>query len=214
MALTTSYHLLRTHHSSSSSSDGGQQRGATLGATVEQMVCVGVLLGQSDVDGAAIAAALLCPCAAAGCLDPAAVEAEFGGEVAGILKGLQAMHVVESQLEIKSLINEYSKFLWCVSCWFVVLTITQITGRSTDGLTDQTIQPTDHYNRGSQGDHLRNLLLVVAKDWRAVALRVAWKKVELDSHRFGSKKEEIGALPCRVPWSGVVCGAWVGGSSL
>lgn len=50
-----------------------------------------------------------------------------------------------------------------------------------------------HFLWGGQGDNLRNLLLVVAKDWRAVALRVAWKKVEMETTVFGAKKEEIDA---------------------
>ena len=39
---------------------------------------------------------------------------------------------------------------------------------------------------------------MVAKDWRAVALRVAWKKVELEAGPFRSKKEEIDSM-----WAGL-----------
>ena len=39
---------------------------------------------------------------------------------------------------------------------------------------------------------------MVAKDWRAVALRVAWKKVELEAGPFRSKKEEIDSC-----WAGL-----------
>ncbi len=123
-ALTSSYHHLRKQ-AAAMRAPGARQE-ATLGALVEQMVSVGTLLGQSDVDGAAVAAALLCPCAVAGggaggWLDAAAVEAEFGGEVAAILKGFQAMLAVEQQVEIKALMTEYSKYLWCVLVLFICL---------------------------------------------------------------------------------------------
>eukprot|EP00624_Nannochloropsis_granulata_P000098 evm.model.NODE_10350_length_10959_cov_28.541107.1 len=126
----------------------------TVGAYMEQNVAVARLLGDSEVDGDTMVAALLCQAP----LSVEAVEADFGSPVAGILKGWKAMLAVESQLEIKSLIHEYAHFLW-----------------------------------GGQGDNLRNLLLVVGKDWRAVALRVAWKKVEMETTVFGTKKDEIDA---------------------
>lgn len=181
-------------------------RTATLGAVVEQMVQVGVLLGQSDVDGPAITAALLCPCAMGGCLDAAGVEAEFGAEVAAILRGFQAMLMVESQLEMKALLSDYAKFLWCVHAVHALgcpPDPIQSDPIAIDGATHRlkhTNHPPlhPHHNRGSQGDHLRNLLLVVAKDWRAVALRVAWKKVELEAGPFRSKKEEIDSC-----WAGL-----------
>ena len=126
----------------------------TVGAYMEQNVAVARLLGDSEVDGDTMVAALLCQAP----LSLEAVEADFGTPVAGILKGWKAMLAVESQLEIKSLIHQYAHFLW-----------------------------------GGQGDNLRNLLLVVGKDWRAVALRVAWKKVEMETTVFGTKKDEIDA---------------------
>jgi GTP pyrophosphokinase len=121
---------------------------------MEQNVAVTRLLGDSEVDGDTMVAALLCQAP----LSLEAVEADFGAPVAGILKGWKAMLAVESQLEIKSLIHQYSHFLW-----------------------------------GGQGENLKNLLLVVGRDWRAVALRVAWKKVEMETTVFGTKKDEIDA---------------------
>jgi len=126
----------------------------TVGAYMEQNVAVTRLLGDSEVDGDTMVAALLCQAP----LSLEAVEADFGAPVAGILKGWKAMLAVESQLEIKSLIHQYSHFLW-----------------------------------GGQGENLKNLLLVVGRDWRAVALRVAWKKVEMETTVFGTKKDEIDA---------------------
>lgn len=112
-ALVSGYNCLRKRKQAGALTLVGG-RTATLGAAVEMMVAVGVTLGQSDIDGPAITAALLCPCAMAGCTDAAAVEGEFGGEVAAILSGFQAMLMVESQIEMKALLSDYAKFLWYV----------------------------------------------------------------------------------------------------
>lgn len=213
-ALVSGYNCLRKRKQKGALTLVGG-RTATLGAVVEQMVQVGVLLGQSDVDGPAITAALLCPCAMGGCTDAAAVEAEFGGEVAAILTGFQAMLMVESQIEMKALLSDYAKFLWYVgsghwgrwgrSIWVSAHThphspTTPCKTTTPRSRTHHASPPPNHHyhHRGSQGDHLRNLLLVVAKDWRAVALRVAWKKVELEAGPFRSKKEEIDSM-----WAGL-----------
>ncbi|GAB5030813.1 gtp pyrophosphokinase [Nannochloropsis oceanica] len=163
-ALVRSYHAYRLRAPSPfvsqeataahSPTEKAKAKSLTVGAYMEQNVAVIRLLGDSEVDGDTMVAALLCQAP----LSVEAVEADFGAPVAGILKGWKAMLAVESQLEIKSLIHEYAHFLW-----------------------------------GGQGDNLRNLLLVVGKDWRAVALRVAWKKVEMETRVFGTKKDEIDA---------------------
>lgn len=151
-ALMRSYHAYRLRAPEAAQSEP-KQKTLTVGAYMEENVAVARLLGASEVDGDTMVAALLCHAPVS--LD--AVEAEFGAQVGTILRGWKAMLAVESQLEIKSLINQYASFLW-----------------------------------GGQGDNLRNLLLVVAKDWRAVALRVAWKKMEMEAP-FQTKKDQIDA---------------------